>query len=157
MRADLAVEMIPYTAKELISIGEEEFKWIEEQMVSVSDEMSFGADWKAALEHTKNLAPPPGEIPWVLYDIADYSENFIEDLEIIDLPPLSRGTRLIRMRGTWPPSNAAATRRRPTPANSNCSALHCVRIGVLLWVSQLVLLNSLTQRTDASLPLRNPG
>jgi hypothetical protein len=92
LRADLAVEMIPYTAKELISIGEEEFKWIEEQMVSVSDEMSFGADWKAALEHTKNLAPPPGEIPWVLYDIADYSENFIEDLEIIDLPPLSRGT-----------------------------------------------------------------
>lgn len=90
LRADLDVEMIPYTAKELISIGEEEFKWIEDQMVSVSNEMGFGDDWKAALEHTKNLAPPPGEIPWVLYDIAEYSENFIEDLEIIDLPPLSR-------------------------------------------------------------------
>jgi uncharacterized protein (DUF885 family) len=90
LQADLDVEMIPYTAKELISIGEEEFKWIEDQMVSVSNEMGFGDDWKAALEHTKNLAPPPGEIPWVLYDIAEYSENFIEDLDIIDLPPLSR-------------------------------------------------------------------
>jgi hypothetical protein len=90
LQADLDVEMIPYTAKDLISIGEQEFKWIEDQLVSVSNEMGFGDDWKAALEHTKNLAPPPGEIPWVLYDIAEYSENFIEDLDIIDLPPLSR-------------------------------------------------------------------
>jgi uncharacterized protein (DUF885 family) len=90
LRADLDVEMIPYTAKELISIGEEELEWIEAQMVSVSDEMGFGEDWKAALEHTKNLAPAPGEIPWVLYEIAEYSENFVEDLKIIDLPPLSR-------------------------------------------------------------------
>jgi len=90
LQADLDVEMIPYTPKELISIGEEEFKWIEGQMVSVSNEMGFGDDWKAALEHTKSLAPPPGEIPSVLYDIAEYSETFIEGLDIIDLPPLSR-------------------------------------------------------------------
>jgi hypothetical protein len=90
LRADLDVEMIPYSAQELVRIGEEEFAWIEDQMISVSDEMGFGDDWKAALEHTKSLAPPPGEIPWVLYDIAEYSENFIEDLAIIDLPPLSR-------------------------------------------------------------------
>lgn len=90
LQADLEVEMIPYTAKELISIGEEEFEWIEDRMLSVSREMGFGDDWKAAIEHTKNLAPPPGEIPWVLYDIAEYSENFIEDLGTIDLPPLSR-------------------------------------------------------------------
>jgi len=90
LQADLEVEMIPYTAKGLISIGEEEFKWIEDRMLSVSREMGFGDDWKAAIEHTKDLAPPPGEIPWVLYDIAEYSENFIEDLGTIDLPPLSR-------------------------------------------------------------------
>jgi uncharacterized protein (DUF885 family) len=90
LQADLELEMIPYNAKELISIGEEEFKWIEDRMLDVSREMGFGDDWKAAIEHTKNLAPPPGEIPWVLYDIAEYSENFIEDLGTIDLPPLSR-------------------------------------------------------------------
>ena len=90
LRADLEVEMIPYSAEELIRIGEKEFRWIEEQLVSVSRDMGFGEDWKEALEYTKNLAPPPGEIPWVLYDIAEYSENFIEDLDVIDLPPLSR-------------------------------------------------------------------
>jgi hypothetical protein len=52
--------------------------------------MGYGDDWKEAIEHTKNLAPPPGEIPWVLYDIADYSERFVEEMDVIDLPPLSR-------------------------------------------------------------------
>lgn len=90
LRADLAVEMIPYTPAELIEIGEREFEWIEAELESVSRDMGFGGDWKAALEHTKDLAPPPGEIPWVLYDIAEYSERFIEDLDVMDLPPLSR-------------------------------------------------------------------
>lgn len=90
LRADLTMEMIPYTPAELIAIGEQEFAWIEAQLESVSRDMGLGDDWKAALEHTKDLAPPPGEIPWVLYDIAEYSEIFIEDLDVMDLPPLSR-------------------------------------------------------------------
>lgn len=90
LRADLAVEMIPYTPQQLIAIGEREFAWIEAEMKKVSNRMGFGDDWKAALEHVKNLAPPPGEIPWVLYDIADYSETFIEELNSISMPPLSR-------------------------------------------------------------------
>lgn len=89
LRADLAVEMIPYAPNELIAIGEREFAWIEAEMKKVARDMGFGDDWKAALEHVKNLAPPPGEIPWVLYDIADYSETFIENLDAIDMPPLA--------------------------------------------------------------------
>lgn len=90
LQADLAVEMIPYSARELIGIGETEFAWIVDRLEAVANDMGYGSDWKAALEHTKNLAPPPGEIPWVLYDIADYSESFIERMDVIDLPPLSR-------------------------------------------------------------------
>ena len=52
--------------------------------------MGFGDDWKAALEHTKNLAPPPGEKPWVIFDIAKYSEAFVEKMRAITLPPLAR-------------------------------------------------------------------
>ena len=52
--------------------------------------MGFGDDWKAALEHTKTLAPPPGEKPWVIFDIAAYSEAFVERLHAITLPPLAR-------------------------------------------------------------------
>jgi len=90
LRADLAVEMIPYSAEELIRIGEREFEWIEARFLEVANDMGYGDDWLAALEHTKELAPPPGEKPWAIFDIADYSENFIEDMDVITMPELSR-------------------------------------------------------------------
>ena len=88
--ADLTVEMIPYTAAELIKIGEHEFSWIESQFRAVSNKMGYGDDWLAAMEHTKDLAPPPGDKPWTIFDIAKYSENFIQDLDNITMPSLSR-------------------------------------------------------------------
>jgi uncharacterized protein (DUF885 family) len=90
LRADIAVEMIPYSAEELIKIGEREFAWIENQFRIVSNKMGFGDDWHAALEYTKELAPPPGEKPWLIFEIGDYSENFIEYLDNISMPDLSR-------------------------------------------------------------------
>lgn len=90
LRSDLAVEMIPYSPQELIAIGEQEFAWIEEQLRITSNKMGYGNDWKAALEHTKNLAPPPGEAPWAIYDIANYSEDFIARQHNITLAPLAR-------------------------------------------------------------------
>lgn len=90
LRADLAVEMIPYTPQELIAIGEQEFKWIDEQLRITARRMGYGDDWKAALEHTKNLAPPPGEAPAAIYDIANYSEDFIAKKHSITLAPLAR-------------------------------------------------------------------
>ena len=90
LRADLAVAMIPYTPAELVAIGEKEFTWIEGQFRNVARKMGHGEDWKAALEYTKNLAPPPGEVPWVIYDIANYSENFIANQHSITMAPLAR-------------------------------------------------------------------
>ena len=97
LRADLKVEMIPYSAEELIRIGEREFAWIEEQLRIVSNDMGFADDWLAALEHTKNLAPPPGEKPWAIFEIAEYSENFIENMDVITMPILSREIWRLRM------------------------------------------------------------
>jgi hypothetical protein len=90
LRADLAVEMIPYNAEELIEIGRQEFDWIRQQMTIVSNDMGLGDDWKAALEHTKDLAPPPGEAAWAIFDIAAYEEQFIEDMGVVTLAPLAR-------------------------------------------------------------------
>jgi hypothetical protein len=90
LRADLAVEMIPYSPRELIEIGEQELEWTEQQLRVVSEKMGYGQNWKAALEHTKNLAPPPGEAPWAIYDIASYSEDFIVRQHNITLAPLAR-------------------------------------------------------------------
>jgi hypothetical protein len=90
LRADLAVEMIPYSPQELVGIGEQELAWVEEQFRLVSRKMGHGDDWKAALEHTKNLAPAPGEAPAAIFEIADYSEDFIAKKHNITLAPLAR-------------------------------------------------------------------
>ena len=68
LRADLAVHMIPYTPKELIAIGEKERDWIINQYKMVSRDMGYGNDWRAALEHAKNQALPPGEGPWPIFE-----------------------------------------------------------------------------------------
>ncbi len=97
LRADLAVEMIPYNPKELIEIGRKEFDWIQNQMKLVARDMGYGDDWKAALEHTKDLAPPPGEVAWEIFDIADYEETYIENLDVITLSPLAREIWRLKM------------------------------------------------------------
>jgi hypothetical protein len=89
LKADLAYEMLPYSAEELIAIGEREFAWIEGEFKKVSRDMGFADDWKAALEHTKNLAPPPGDKPWIIFDIAKYSEEFVSGMNAITMPPLA--------------------------------------------------------------------
>jgi uncharacterized protein (DUF885 family) len=89
LRAHLAVEMIPYTVQELIDIGWRELEWTEQRFREVSRDMGFGDNWKAALEHVKNLAPPPGEKPWAIFDIAKYSEDFVEKMDAITVPPLA--------------------------------------------------------------------
>ncbi|HSR41862.1 MAG TPA: DUF885 family protein, partial [Longimicrobiales bacterium] len=90
LEADLAVEMIPYTPEELIAIGWEEFEWTVNEFEAVARDMGFGDDWLAALEHTKTLAPPPGEKPWVIFDIAEYSEDFFEEMGAVTMAPLAR-------------------------------------------------------------------
>ena len=90
LRADLAFEMIPYSAEELIAIGTREFEATEAEFRKVAAEMGFGTDWKAALEHTKNLAPPPGEAPWAIFEIAQYSEAFISKMNAVTMAPLAR-------------------------------------------------------------------
>lgn len=90
LRAHLAVEMIPYSAEELIEIGWKEFAWIENEFKQVSQDMGYGDDWKAALEYVKTLAPPPGEKPWAIFDIAAYSEDFIERMDAVTMAPLAR-------------------------------------------------------------------
>lgn len=89
LRADLAVEMIPYSPMELVEIGERELAWVHEQYRIVARKMGHGDDWKAALEHTKNLAPAPGEAPAAIFEIAEYSEEFIAKKHDITLAPLA--------------------------------------------------------------------
>lgn len=98
LKADLAHEMIPYNAEELLKIAEREFKWIVGQFKKVSNDMGYGDDWQAALEHTKDQAPAPGKVVAALYDIADYSFDYIGKLDNVTLPPLELEVWRLRMR-----------------------------------------------------------
>ena len=86
LSAGLALHMIPYSPKELIKIGEKERAWIIKEFKKVAKDMGFGNDWKAALEYAKNQAPPPGEGPWPVFEIQEYSEKFLEKLDMITVP-----------------------------------------------------------------------
>ncbi len=90
MAADLAYEMIPYTPRELIAIGEAEFAWCQERMLEASRELGFGEDWRAALEHVKTLHVSPGEQPALVRRLAVEAVDFVEARSLLTIPPLAK-------------------------------------------------------------------
>ncbi|MFI4916604.1 MAG: DUF885 family protein [Phycisphaerales bacterium JB060] len=85
-------EMIPYTPEELIAIAQREYDWCLDQMLQASDELGFGKDWKAALEHVRDLHVPPGEQPAMIAEMAHEATAFIEDNDLITVPELCKQT-----------------------------------------------------------------
>jgi uncharacterized protein (DUF885 family) len=89
LQSDLKHEMIPYTPEELIAIAEREFAWLDQQMLAASRELGYGEDWKAALEHVKNLAVEPGKQTEVVRDLAHEAIDFVEQRDLVTVPPLA--------------------------------------------------------------------
>jgi uncharacterized protein (DUF885 family) len=90
MAADLAHEMIPYSPEELIAIAEREFAWCEAEMRKAARDMGFGDDWKAALEKVKTLHVPPGQQPALVRDLAYEAVAFVEERDLVTIPPLAK-------------------------------------------------------------------
>ncbi len=88
--ADLAYERIAYTPEELVVIAEREFAWCEAEMKKASAEMGLGEDWKTALERVKQDFVPPGEQPALVRDLAREATLFVEERELLTLPPLAK-------------------------------------------------------------------
>ena len=94
---DLASEFLPYTAEELIAIGEKEFAWCEAEIKKASQEMGFGDDWKAALAKVKSLYVPPGKQDALVADLAHEAVRFVKDKELVTVPPLCEETWRLTM------------------------------------------------------------
>jgi uncharacterized protein (DUF885 family) len=94
---ELAYEMIPYTPEELIAIAEKEFAWCENEMKRASREMGLGDDWKKALEKIKTMHVPPGKQPEVIRDLALEAVKFLDDHDLLTIPPLARETWRMEM------------------------------------------------------------
>lgn len=88
----LAYEMIPYTPEELVAIANKEFAWCDKEMLKASREMGFGDNWKAALEKVKTMYVQPGEQPTAMLKLYNESVNFINNHNLITLPPLAGET-----------------------------------------------------------------
>jgi uncharacterized protein (DUF885 family) len=94
---DLANEMIPYTAEELIAIGEREFAWCEAEMKKAAKEMGFAEDWKAALAKVKSQFVPPGKQDALVAEMARTAIKFVKDRSLITVPPLCEETWRLTM------------------------------------------------------------
>ena len=94
---DLRAEWIPYTPEELIEIAEKQFAWCEGEMVKASREMGMGDDWHKALEAVKNDYVEPGEQDDLVAEIAQRSITYLDENNLVTVPPLARELWRIEM------------------------------------------------------------
>ena len=88
----LQTEFIPYTPEELVAIAQKQFAWCDAEMLKASQEMGFGNNWKAALEKVKNSYVAPGEQPAMVVALAEEAIKFLEDKDLVTIPPLAKET-----------------------------------------------------------------
>lgn len=89
LQLDLEHEMIPYTPDELIAVAQKEFAWCQAEWKKVAQELGLGADWKAALEKTKQDYVAPGEQPALIADMAYEAVAFLQKRDLLTIPPLA--------------------------------------------------------------------
>jgi dipeptidyl aminopeptidase/acylaminoacyl peptidase len=85
-------EMIPYSPEELLEIAQRELSWCETELRRASAEMGFGDDWRKALEQIKGLHVKPGEQPRMIKQLAEEAVKFLEDRDLVTIPPLCKDT-----------------------------------------------------------------
>ena len=83
----LRAAMIPYSPDELVALANKEFAWCDKEMLRASNEMGFGNDWKKALDMVKNKYVEPGQMIYLVRDLAHEAVEFVEKHELVTLPP----------------------------------------------------------------------
>ncbi|HEY9226070.1 MAG TPA: DUF885 family protein, partial [Gemmatimonadaceae bacterium] len=95
---DLQDELIPYSPEQLIALAEREFAWCEAEMRRAAREMGLGDDWKAALEKTKTMHPPPGGQPAVIRDLIHQAIDYLRTNDLVTVPAVdAESQRMIMM------------------------------------------------------------
>ncbi|WP_436715985.1 DUF885 family protein [Roseiconus lacunae] len=98
LKLELQHEWIAHTPAELIELANREMQWCDEQMAAASQELGFGDDWKAALNHTKSKHVQPGEQPQMIRDLAWEAIRFLDSHDLVTVPPLAaNGWRVTMM------------------------------------------------------------
>jgi hypothetical protein len=90
LKADLDLEMIPYSIPRLIEIAEEEFAWCDKEAKKAAANLGCGDDWLAALAKVKDRYLEPGEQPGLIRDLNREAIAFIESRQLLSVPPLAQ-------------------------------------------------------------------
>jgi hypothetical protein len=85
----LEMEMIPYSAEELIDIANKEFAWCDRELLKASQEMGFGSEWKKAQEKVKQSYVAPGRQPEAMLDLYNQSVDFLKKHDLISIPTIA--------------------------------------------------------------------
>ena len=84
----LRAAMIAYTPDDLIALANKEFSWCDREMLRASQEMGFGGEWKKALEAVKNRYVEPGQMIYLVRDLAREAVEFLEKKELVTIPAM---------------------------------------------------------------------
>ena len=86
---ELESEWIPYTPEELVQIAEREYQWCERELKQAANELGFGDDWHAAVEHVKYMHVEPGKQPELIRDLAWEAIDYLNEHELVTIPDLA--------------------------------------------------------------------
>lgn len=95
--ADVHFEFLPYTAEELIVIGQRELARGEDEMRAAARQMGLGDDWKAALAKVKADYVPPGGQDALIEAIGREATDFVKQRKLVTVPPLAEETWRLSM------------------------------------------------------------
>ena len=98
LAAQIEGEMIAYPAAELLRIAEREFAWCEAELKLAATAMGC-QDGKVALARIKTQHAPPGGQAELAVGIARQAIKFLEDKELVTIPPLAAETWRMGMLG----------------------------------------------------------
>jgi hypothetical protein len=98
LMAELQDNMIPYTPEELMAIAQSEMDWCMREMLKASNELGYGDNWHAALEHVKQMHVAPGEQPELIRKLVVQGSEFVKQNDMVTVPALADETwRMIMM------------------------------------------------------------
>ncbi|MFT7680346.1 MAG: hypothetical protein ACI8QC_004352 [Planctomycetota bacterium] len=95
----LELELLPYSAAELVALAEEDMAWCEARMAEAASELGFDNS-RDALEHVRNLGAAPGRQDQLVSAQAQSAIRFLDERNLVTLEPLVRETFVFDMLST---------------------------------------------------------
>ncbi|CAD0101158.1 unnamed protein product [Aureobasidium mustum] len=86
---DLDAQFIAYSPEELIEIADKEYAWCKTEMIKASKALGYGKDWKAALEHVKNLYVEPGQQTRLVHELSKEAVAYVKRHDMVTVPTIA--------------------------------------------------------------------